>query len=355
MQENGERLEQFHVSQEDAKLGLKFVAEFRVKPGVPEEIKSVEKREPQWRFDSERRFPTQRKIILEFDREASQRYWTYAPARNVYYYLPSPPHQGENTYVANAAGALAKVTIPADAPELQSDDSPQKKALRKFEQMARDIPDSLRDDDVALWYQKWCEFVQKLAAEKNLDPIIQYKSLQQTVLYLKESDYYFAGPLEPILRMLNAPQIDSTPMLDRFPAETAELQSLRNLAISRVDSVPQDQLKVDKSTDELNAKVERFATLYRRVGWLDKGFNGEWRLRKPDGAQTPAGDLYVLYAETQGLEPKWFKVGSCDGRQVTLNVASESIPRGSIVLCRIPLTRPATVATRSSVDALFTR
>ena len=355
MQENGERLELFHVTQDDAKLGLNFISEFRVKPGVPEEIKSVEKREPQWRFEASREFPTQRKIVLMLEDELKQKYWTYSPSRDRFYYLPSAPRQGENNYVARADGALAKVTIPADAPELKVEVSPQKQILIDLEKMARDIPDSLRNDDVAQWYQKWSAFLQKLQETKNLDPIMQYKFFQQAALYLQSSDYYFSSRLEPLLRVLNAPQLDENSLLDRFQTETSDLRALRSLAISRVDFLPQGHLKVDKTTEELNAGVERFATLYRRVGWLDKGLNGEWRLRKPKDVQTPAGDLYVLYAETQGVEPRWFKIGSSDGRQVTLNVASESIPRGSIVLCRIPLTRASTVATRSSVDALFTR
>ena len=355
MQENGERLERFHVSQDDAKLGLNFISEFRVKPGVPEEIKSVEKREPQWRFESTREFPTQRKVVLMLEDELKQKYWTYSPSRDMFYYLPAAPRQGVNNYVARADGVFGKVTIPADAPELKSEISPQKQFLIELEQAARQIPDTLRNDDVAQWYRKWSEFLQKLQETKNLDPIMQYKFFQQTALFLQSSDYYFSSRLEPILRVLNAPQLDENTLLDRFPTETAEMRALRSLAISRVDFLPQGHLKVDKTTEELNAGVERFATLYRRVGWLDRGFNGEWRLRKPSDAAIPAGDLFVLYAETEGVEPRWFQVGSSDGRQVTLSVASDSIPRGSIVLCRIPLTRVPTVATRSSVDALFTR
>ena len=355
MQENGERLERFHVSQDDAKLGLNFISEFRVKPGVPEEIKSVEKREPQWRFESTREFPTQRKVVLLLEDELKQKYWTYAPSRDMFYYLPAAPREGVNNYVSKADGTFGKVTIPADAPELGSEISPQKQFLGELEETARQIPDSLRNDDVAQWYRKWCDFLQKLQETKNLDPILQYKFFQQTALFLQSSDYYFSTRLEPLLRVLNAPQLDENTLLDRFQTETAELRSLRSLAISRVDFLPQGHLKVDKTTDELNSSVERFATLYRRVGWLDRGFNGEWRLRKPNGVETPAGDLYVLYAEADGVEPRWFKVGSSDGRQVTLNVASDSIPRGSIVLCRIPLSSCPTVAARSSVDALFTR
>ena len=355
MQEHGERLERFHASPEDAKLALTFLEELRAMPGVPEEIKLVEKKEKQWRFDAEHEFPTQRKIVLMIESELHQKYWTYMPSRDKVYYLPAEPRVGENVYVANAQGAVAKVRIPADAPELEQKVSPQKQFLEELVQKAWKIPDSLRNEDVAQWYAQWSDFLKTLQETKALDPILQYKFFQETAGYLRQSDYYYASRLEPILRVLNAPQLDEQTTIDRFQTEKSSLVDLRNLAISRVDFLPKDHLNVDKSTEELDAKAARFATLYRRVGWLDKNFNNEWLLRRPKDAEIPVGDLYVVYEDASESEPKWFKIGSADGRLITLNVASDSIPRGSIVLCRIPLTKGSTVATRSAVDALFKR
>ncbi|MGI6400799.1 MAG: hypothetical protein ACOX0A_01570 [Thermoguttaceae bacterium] len=354
MQENGERLERFQTSSEDAKIGLTFISEIEAQPGAPDELKVLKKREAQWRYDSENNFPTYRKVFLMLDKELNQRYWTYTPSRDLFYYLPNPPHAGENIYVANAQGKRGTVTIPADAPELSQEISPQKRFIIELQEDVEQIPDSLRSEDVAQWYAKWSAFLEKIQMTEDLDPILQYKFARETAQYLRSSDFYFALRIEQLLKVLNAPQLDATG-IDRFQTETPEIRSLRTLAVSRVDFLPKNHLDVGKTTADLDASVGRFATLYRRVGWLDKNFNGEWRLRRPEDSEIPSGNLYVLNVDPQENEPRWFKIGVSDGSQVVLNIASNSIPRGSIVLCRIPLVKGSSVASQSSVDALFNR
>lgn len=355
MQENGERLERFHAAKEDAAMGLAFIGATLGKPGAPEEAAVLAKRKAQWSFDAANDFPTQRKIVLMLESELRQQYWTYSPERNKIYYLPEAPKAGANRFVASAKGTVGTITIPADAPELAAEISPQKKALSDLAKLAWDIPDSLRNDDVALWYAKWAQFLRVIQESNDLDPILQYKYFKETALYLKASDYYFAAQLDPLLRVLNAPKLDEKNSIDRFQTESQDIVALRDLALSRLSFLPKDHLNVNKTTEELNAKAPRFATLYNRVGWLDKSFNDKWILRRPADAEIPNGDLYVLYVDSDADAPKWFKIGSADGKLITLNVASESIPRGSIVLCRVPMNAGTAVAARSAVDALFKR
>lgn len=355
MRNFGKRLERFRCSPQDARLGLNFIAEMEGKPGAPEELEIVEKRAPQWRFDAEHDFPTQRKILLMLESELRQQYWTYAPSRDVVYYLPRAPRVGVNDYVADAAGTLAKVEIPSDAPELETTVSPQKRFLEDLRDRARQIPDALRAEDVGAWYANWAAFLQTIQDADALDPILQYKFLQKTARCLQSSDFYFASRLEPLLRVLNAPQLDEDASVDRFQTESQKIKSLRALAAARVSFLPKDHLKVDKTTKQLDAATERFATLYQRIGWLDRNFNGEWRLRRPDDAETPAGELYALCVETRGSDPRWLKIGSSNGRQITINFVSSAASRGIVVLCRVPEESKSSTVSRSDVNQLFNR
>lgn len=354
VQDSGSKLEKFHVSAQDAKNAVDFVTAASKVKGAPEELKNLLKRLPQWRYDAEHVLATQRKIVLMIEGELRQKYWTYAPTKEKIYYLVEPPKAGENQYVASAQGALATVVIPESAPELQLKVSPQKAFLDELAKLAWKIPDSLRETDIAQWYANWCEFMTKIQTTDALDPILQYAFLKETAQYLRASDYYFAQRLEPVLRVLNAPQLDDNPSIDRFQTESSKIASLRALAKSRLEFLPKEYFKVDKTTEQLDEGVERFATLYPRVGWIDRNLNGEWILRAQDKTTIPAGELYVVTpGETETKAPRWIKVGVSDGTNQTLTVVSESIPRGSIVFCRVTATEKPEVAANLTTDALF--
>lgn len=354
VQDSGSKLEKFHVPAQDAKNAVDFASAASSVKGAPEELKNLLKRIPQWRYDAEHVLATQRKIVLMIEAELRQKYWTYAPTKEKIYYLVEPPKAGENQYVSSAKGAVATVLIPEGAPELQLKVSPQKAFLDELAKLAWKIPDSLRENDIALWYAKWCEFMTKIQTTEALDPILQYAFLKETAQYLRASDYYFAQRLEPVLRVLNAPQLDDNPSIDRFQTETSKIAGLRALAKSRLDFLPKEHFKVDKTTEQLDEGVERFATLYPRVGWIDRNLNDEWILRAQDKTTIPAGDLYVVIpGETATKTPRWIKVGVSDGTNQTLTVVSESIPRGSIVFCRVTKNEKTAVASNLTTDALF--
>ncbi|MGN0931012.1 MAG: hypothetical protein ACI4NP_04805 [Thermoguttaceae bacterium] len=354
VQDSGLKLEKFHVASQDAQNAVEFANAASKVKGAPEELKILLKRIPQWRYDAEHVLATQRKIVLMIESELRQKYWTYAPTKEKIYYLVEPPKVGENQYVSSAQGSVATVLIPEGAPELQLKVSPQKAFLDELAKLAWKIPDSLRETDIAQWYAKWCEFMTKIQTTDDLDPILQYAFLRETAQYLRASDYYFAQRLEPVLRVLNAPQLDDNPAIDRFQTESSKIAGLRALAKSRLEFLPKEHFKVDKTTEQLDEGVERFATLYPRVGWIDRNLNGEWILRAQDKTTIPAGDLYVVTpGETDTKAPRWIKVGVSDGTNQTLTVVSESIPRGSIVFCRVKTTEKPEVAANLKTDALF--
>lgn len=354
VQDSASKLEKFHVAPQDAQTAVDFVNGASNVKGAPEELKILRKRVPQWRYDAEHTLATQRKIVLMIETELRQKYWTYAPSKEKIYYLLEPPKAGGNQYVSSALGTVATVVIPESAPEIQQKVSPQKAFLDELAKLAWKIPDSLRETDIALWYAKWSEFMTKIQTTDALDPILQYAFLKETAQYLRASDYYFAQRLEPVLRVLNAPQLDDNPSIDRFQTESSKIAGLRALAKSRLEFLPKEHFKVDKTTEQLNSGVERFAALYPRVGWIDRNLNGEWILRTQDKTAIPVGDLYVVIpGGVEAKNPRWIKVGVSDGTNQTLAVVSESIPRGSIVFCRVATTDKPAVAANSATDALF--
>ena len=356
MTENGERLERFRVSKEDAALALKFLDEFADQPCAPTEFDVMKKRAEEWRFEARSNVAAQRKIILMIESEVSQKYWTYAPSRSLVYYLPSAPRAGANVYVADMKGLAKRVTIPETARELALDVSPQKTALQALGKRAWEIPDELRDEDYALWCKKWCEFLAALRDSKDIDPIMQYFFFKDATRFLAAADYYFARQFAPVIRLLNIPQLEEKAKVDRFQTESDEIKSLRDLAATRLNFVPTERLVVDKTTAQLDAQTEKFARVYKRIGWLDRNFSGDAVCRIPEGLEIGSGDLFVCARATESSDERtWIKIGSFDGKRARATLASELAPRGAVVYCRVALGAEPAVARRAALDVLFDR
>ena len=353
-----QQLDNFFVPVEPAQEAVDFLNQNVNTPGIPQEIKTLQLRAPEWKYKISHSNPTQRKIILLLEGEISQRYWTFSPSAEKFYYLPAPPKPGVNDYVADAAGTLKQVEIPENDPATQTAESLQTEFLRKLSARARKIPDSLQKEDIAKWYEEWCAFLTELQQTDRLDPILQYVLFRDVAKILAEGDYYFARRLEPLVRMLNAPQLASEAHVDRFQTDEPELQRLRNLANSRIRFLPQNHLVVDKTTAQLNAQTEKIGYVYQRVGWLDRDFDNVWRLRSPNEVPIPSGDLFVIVSTNANeklpqKESAWYKIGTSNGRQATLKLAAPDVPRGSIIFCRVSLHGDQKVVKRASEERFF--
>ncbi len=355
---HSQELERFRTPNKDAEAALRFLADNADAPGLPREAVALKRRIPEWEFQTSANVPTQRKILLRLESEIAQKYWTYSPSPEKYYYLPAPPKAGINEYIANTSGATQQIDIPASAPETQTSESLQAKALRALSKRARLIPDSLVEEDPAKWYDSWRIFLEELQTIQDLDPIVRYTLFRDCVKLLASSDYYFAQRLESFQRMLNAPQLAEGVSIDRFQTDSSELQDLRRLASSRINFLPKNHLVVDKTTEQLNASIERFDFVYRRVGWLDRDLANVWRCRRPEDEPLPIGDLYVVVIarDPNGQSSaKWSKIGESNGKRIALKLATNNIPIGSIVFCRVAMQETRPIAKRASVERFFNR
>lgn len=374
----GSDLERFYVAPSDAENALAFISQTVSRQGVPKEFQILERRAEEWRFASLNRVAIQRKILLALEAELAAKYWTFAATPDKIYYLQQPPRPGRNVCLADAQGSRAVVDVPANAPEIATAEPTQHLFLQSLINEARSIPESLRSEDVARWYAAWSAFLSRLQTTDSLDPLIQFRLLHSVAQTLSSGDFYFAQRLTPTLRMLNVPRLSDADSLDVFQTENIALQELRNLARARIAFLPADRLTVDKTTEELDAQMERFSFVYRRVGWLDRDFSGAWRCRRPDNAPLPVGDLYVLLADPnnatdekpttsnlttpnvltsskQAPQFRWLKIGSSDGRQTTLKLATPNVCRGSIVLCRSRVDAQETVVESGELERLLRR
>lgn len=375
---NASNLERFYVAPDDAENALAFIAQTKNWQGLPKEFQVLERRAAEWRFTSLNRVAIQRKILLALEAELETKYWTFAATPDKIYYLQQPPRPGRNVCFANSQGERSLVDVPENAPEIAISESTQRQFLQSLASEARSIPETLRADDAARWYAAWSAFFSRLQTTDSLDPLVQFRLLQTVASTLSTGDFYFAQRLAPTLRMLNVPRLSEAGALDVFQAENLTLQELRNLARSRIAFLPTDRLTVDKTTEELDAQTERFSFIYRQVGWLDRDFSGAWRCRRPENAPLPAGDLYVLLAAPNNLTEdgaktsdrnsrgdgdlsesatrfRWLKIGSSDGRQTTLKLATPNVCRGSIVLCRSRVDAPESVAEVGELERLLRR
>ncbi len=377
----GSALERFCVAPNDAENALAFISQVGNRQGLPREFQILERRAAEWRFTSLNRVAIQRKILLALEAELEIKYWTFAATPDKIYYLQQPPRPGRNVCFADAKGAFATVDIPARALEIETAEPTQRLFIQSLIDEARLIPETLRVDDAARWYAAWSAFLSRLQTTDSLDPLVQFRLLYSVATTLSTGDFYFAQRLAPTLRMLNIPRLAQVDAFDVFQAENVVTQELRGLARSRVAFLPTDRLTVDKTTAELDAQTERFSFAYRRVGWLDRDFSGAWRCRRPENAPLPVGDLYVLLLETnnvnlgkstdaftpsvsQRLNDKsslslarfrWLRVGSSDGRQITLQFAAPNVCCGSIVLCRSRVGSPEPIAERGELERLLRR
>ncbi len=374
----GSELERFYVAPDAAESALAFISQTKSQQGLPKEFQILERRAAEWRFTSLNRVAIQRKILLALEAELTAKYWTFAASPNQIYYLPQPPRSGRNLCFADAQGARSYVDVPANAPETATSDATQRLFLQLLVDEARSIPETLRIADVARWYAAWSAFLSRLQTTDALDPLVQFRLLHSIASTLSTGDFYFAQRLAPTLRMLNVPRLSSVDALDVFQAENIELQELRNLARSRIAFLPADRLTVDKTTEELDAQTERFSFVYRRVGWLDRDFSGAWRCRRPENEPLPVGDLYVLLVDandatddkstTSDVNPhndaqplksesrfRWLKIGSSDGRQTSLKLATPNVCRGSIVLCRSRVDAEESVVEVGELERLLRR
>ena len=356
VEQYGESLERFHVSQDAARKAIEFVSQHESLSGMPQEFSGLIRRTPEWTFQLENVVPTQRKILLRLEAEIAQKYWTFSPSADKCYYLLAPPKPGLNDYVADAAGSVKQVEIPNNAEETRSSESKQTEFLLELSAIARSIPDDLQTQDSATWYSGWCAFLTRIQETTQLDSILQYVLMRDCAKLLASSDYFFQRRLEPILKMLNLPQLEEGASVDRFQTETQKLQKIRQLAKSRLDFLPKNHLVVDKTTAQLNAQVERVAFVYRRIGWLDLDFADEWKCRRPSDGELPEGDLYVSIPSDENEQlSQWFKIGSSNGKRTTLKLATNNVPRGSIVFCRVSLTQEKTIAKQASIERFFDR
>ncbi len=353
IEENGERLEKYHVDRQTAQTALNFITENEANDAIPPEFAILVKRRNEWEYDVKRNTATQRKIFLALDRAASQERWTYAPSTELFYYLTAPAKPGVNVYAKDEHGTPGYVRIPAEAKEVGLAESPQKQLLTKLAQKTRDIPDELRDEDPAKWYALWCEVLAELHESQELDPILQYRLLKEIATILSSSDYQFDSRLAQIRKVLNAPQLAENRKINLFNAEDPDLKSLRNFAATRLRFVPKQLPTVSKTTERLNASVERCAFRYLRIGWLDRDYSGEPKFRRANNVDAPEGELWV-YAPQED-QTSWRKIGELAGEQVNLTIASDAIPRGSIVFCRTPARETKKVARRNVEDAIFRR
>ena len=373
----GSALERFCVAPGDAEEGLAFISQIRYCQGLPKEFKILERRAAEWRFTSLNHVAIQRKILLALEAELTIKYWTFAATSDKIYYLPQPPRVGRNVCFADAQGARSFVDVPSAAPETATSEPSQRQFLQSLADEARLIPETLRVDDAARWYAAWSALFSRLQRTDALDPLVQFRLLHSIANTLSSGDFYFAQRLAPTLRMLNVPRLSDVDSFDVFQTENVATQDLRRLARSRIAFLPADRLTVDKTTEELDAQTERFSFVYRRVGWLDRDFSGAWRCRRPESAPLPIGELYVLLAESNDAtdgnsatsesrlhdanSPKstpqfrWLKIGSSDGRQITLKLATPNVCRGSIVLCRSRAGTPKPVANSGELERLIRR
>ncbi len=355
IEKNGESIERFHVSQATAKAAVTFVSQNVNSAETPQEFNILTKRTPEWSFQLENVVPTQRKILLLLENEIAQKYWTFAPSVDRCYYLSAHPKPGINDYVADSSGAIKQVIIPENAREILFKESVQTSFLLELSNQARQIPDDLQDKDPAKWYADWCSFLTKIQESEQLDPILQYVLMRDCAKLLASSDYYFQRRLAPILRVLNIPALENDCIVDRFQTDTSELQKTRLLAKSRLNYLPKKHLIVDKTTAQLNAQVERIAFAYRRIGWLDRDFADEWKCRRPADAKLPEGDLYIILPPDDSQTSRWLKIGSSNGKRTNLQLATNNIPRGSIIFCRVSLKQEKNVVKRASVETIFNR
>ncbi len=376
---NGAKLERFYVDAPTAENALHFIAQVDKRQGLPKEFQAFERRAVEWRFAALNRVAIQRKILLALETELATQYWTFAPTPDQIYYLRQPPRPGRNVCFVNAQGALGAVEVPERAPETQSSEPSQRLFLQSLASEARSIPETLRADDAARWYAAWSAFLSRLQTTDRLDPLVQFRLLHAVVSILSSGDFYFAQRLAPTSRMLNVPALVDDGAFDVFQAENVETQALRRLAKTRVAFLPTDRLTVDKTTAQLDAQTERFSFVYRQIGWLDRDFSNAWRCRRPENAPLPVGELYVLllddvdvtngstsaYAErsstfsqpaaTSATRWRWLKIGSSDGRKITLEFAAPDVCRGSIVLCRSRVGASEPVAERGALERLMRR
>lgn len=382
VEKNGPALERFYVEAQTAEAALNFIAQTKNRQGLPNEYQAFERRAAEWRFTSLNRVAIQRKILLALEEELAIKYWTFAPTPDKIYYLQQPPRPGRNVCYLDAQGTLGGVDVPENAPETMSTESPQLVFLQSLASEARSIPETLRADDAARWYAAWSAFLTRLQTADRLDPLVQFRLLHAVVSALSSGDFYFAQRLAPTTRMLNVPTLVGDGAFDVFQTENLKTQELRRLAKTRVAFLPTDRLTVDKTTAQLDAQTERFAFVYRQIGWLDRDFSNAWRCRRPENAPLPIGDLYVLrpdessaktgttttynrnssefsqLASASDASPtrwRWLKIGSSDGRQITLEFAAPDVCRGSIVLCRSRVGASAPVAERGALERLMRR
>lgn len=358
--ENGAALERFFVDAELAETALRFLSQNETRQGVPLEIAALKRRVPEWRFAAQNRVAARRKIVLALTAELETPYWTFAKSPDEIFYLKRPPRAGRNELIADALGRAGTVEIPENAPETRTENVAQRVELQELKSLAEQIPESLRTVDVAGWYAAWSDFFKRLQTAETLDPIVQFRLLQKTARTLAASDFYFDRRFAPILRVLNAPEFAND--VDERAAQSVETARLRRSARTRVAFLPNpdDYLKVDKTTERLDAGVEKFAFQYRRVGWLAQDFSGAWRLRSPDDITPFVGDLYVLRADENSTVSdaaprlRWLKIGTSDGRRATIQLAATNVWRGSVVFCR---TRPdaKTAVAPSNENRLFFR
>ncbi len=376
---NGAKLERFYVDAPTAENALNFIAQVDKRQGLPKEFQTLERRAVEWWFAALNRVAIQRKILLALETELAPKYWTFAPTPDQIYYLQQPPRPGRNVCFVNAQGALGAVDVPENAPETKSTEPTQRLFLQSLATEARSIPETLRADDAARWYAAWSAFLSRLQTTDQLDPLVQFRLLHDVVSVLSSGDFYFAQRLAPTARMLNVPALVDDGAFDIFQTESVETQALRRLAKTRVAFLPTDRLTVDKTTAQLDAQTERFSFVYRQIGWLDRDFSNAWRCRRPENAPLPVGELYVLllddvdatngspsaYVERSSTFPqpaatsstrwRWLKIGSSDGRKITLEFAAPDVCRGSIVLCRSRVGESAPVAERGALERLMRR
>jgi len=378
---NGAQLERFYVEASSAEKALKFIAQTQNRQGLPQEYQALERRAEEWRFVSLNRVAIQRKILLALEAELATKYWTFAPTSDQIYYLQQPPRPGRNVCFVDAQGALGAVDVPENAPETKSSEPTQRLFLQSLASEAQAIPETLRAADAARWYAAWSAFLSRLQTTDRLDPLVQFRLLHSVVSTLASGDYYFAQRLAPTSRMLAVPALVGDGVLDVFQAENVKTQDLRRLAKVRIAFLPTDRLTVDKTTAQLDAQTERFSFAYRQIGWLDRDFSNAWRCRRPENAPLPVGELYVLlpdaddattesssvYVERSSTFPqraapsasstrwRWLKIGSSDGRKITLEFAAPDVCRGSIVLCRSRVGASEPVAERDALERLMRR
>lgn len=338
MEKQGKAIDVFSVSPSTRRAAVEFCLQQGQTSSFLREWPLLERRVNSWKNSIEQNNPpeqVQEKIVALLRYAGSKQFWLYEPIPQQWYYLTAPPVVGTNLYLVNLFGIEKEITISSkEIANVRKDWGAT--FFQQLTQEAEQIPDSLKYDDIGLWYARWSELTQKILHHRGLDPLVRFLYLKDICAVLSKADPHFQTRLAPWVRVLATEALAS--QVNWYEAENERITHLRATASQLLAFIENDQLTVDKTTAELNAAIQKTAYFYQRIGWLDRDMTGNWCCRSSyleTSNHSISGELFVLLPPTTANdEPRWLVMGTLKDNQAEVKLVGNRLYRGTIVFCR---------------------